>query len=306
MRITEASGGGLPSRHAPDNLRSGPAVPRMVLGERLRRLREAQYISRKEAGEAIRVSDVTIAQLELGRSGFRERDVVDLLTIYGVTDQTERATLLALAAQANTRGWWHAYSDVLPDWLHTYLGLEQAAEVIRSYEAQFVPGLLQTRDYARAVISLGCYEPSRRPPNDRLERRLELRMRRQRILHAPDAPHLWAVIDEAALRRPVGGRDVQRAQLRHLVTMSELPHVTVQVIPFDVGGHAAAGGSFTLLRLPEREVPDVVVLEQLLSATYPDEREDIEIYRHVMDRVVVEAAPSTRTREILRRIAEEL
>ena len=305
MRTTEASGG-LPSRPVPEGLRAGPAVPRMVLGERLRRLREAQYISRKEAGEAIRVSDVTIARLELGRTGFRERDVVDLLTIYGVTDQTERATLLALAAQSNTRGWWHAYGDVLPDWLHTYLGLEQAADVIRSYEAQFVPGLLQTRDYARAVIALGRYDPSRRTPDDRLERRLELRMRRQRILRRPNAPHLWAVIDEAALRRPIGGRDVQRAQLRHLVTMSELPQVTVQVMPFEVGGHAAAGGSFTLLRLPEREVPDVVFLEQLLGATYPDEGEDIETYRHVMDRVVVEAASSARSREILHRIAGEL
>jgi transcriptional regulator with XRE-family HTH domain len=305
MRITEASGG-LPSRHISESLRAGPAVPRMVLGERLRRLREAQYISRKEAGEAIRVSDVTIAQLELGRSGFRERDVVDLLTIYGVTDQTERATLLALAAQANTRGWWHAYGDVLPDWLHTYLGLEQAADVIRSYEAQFVPGLLQTRDYARAVIALGRFDPTRRPPNDRLERQLELRMRRQRILHTSEGPHLWTVIDEAALRRPIGGRDVQRAQLRHLITMSELPHVTVQVMPFEVGGHAAAGGSFTLLRLPEREVPDAVFIEQLLGATYPDEGEDIETYRHVMDRVVVEAAPTGQTPEILQRIAGEL
>lgn len=303
MRTTGAAGGLPDARAAPESLRAGPAVPRMVLGERLRRLREAQYLSREEAGEAIRVSGSALAQLELGRTGFRERDVSDLLTIYQVTDEGERATMLALAAQANARGWWQAYADVVPDWLHTYLGLEQAADVIRAYEPHFVPGLLQTREYARAVISLGHSWPG--AAAERVERCLELRMRRGRLLHAERPPHLWAVVDEAALRRPVGGREVMREQLRHLLTVGDLPHVTVQVMPFAAGGHPAAGGPVTLLRLPEREVPDVVYLEQLFGATYPEDREDIERYRHVIDRVVTEAAPSTRTREILLDILAE-
>lgn len=300
MRITEISGN-LPDRRIPDRP-PGPAVPRLVLGERLRRLREAQYISRQEAGEAIKVSDVTIAQLERGRRAVRERDVTDLLTIYGIDDGDEHATLQTLAAQTNAPGWWHAYQDVVPDWFHTYLGLEQAAGVIRTYEVQFVPGLLQTPEYARAVIELG----HQGAPVAQLRRRTELRMLRQRILHSARPPHLWAVIDEAALRRGVGGAETMRGQLEHLIAACELPHVTVHVMPFSAGGHAAAGGPVTLLRLQERELPDVVYLEQLVGAAYPAEREDIECYRHVIDRLVTDAAPARETRSILLGMLEDL
>jgi transcriptional regulator with XRE-family HTH domain len=293
MRITEISGG-RPGRRIPDRP-AGPAVPRLVLGERLRKLREAQYISRQEAGEAMKTSDSTIAQLERGRCGFHERDVTDLLTIYGVTDETEQATLQALAAQTNAAGWWHAYQDLVPDWFHTFLGLEQAADVIRSYEVQFVPGLLQTPEYARAVIALGHSTG----PGGQIRRRVELRMLRQRILHCARPPHLWAVIDEAALRRPVGGTETMRGQLEHLIAACELPHVTIHVMPFAAGGHAAAGGPVTLLRLPERELPDVIYLEQLIGAGYPAEREEVEYYRHVIDRLVTDAAPARETRSLL-------
>lgn len=300
MRITEISGG-LPDRRIPDRP-PGPAVPRLVLGERLRKLREAQYISRREAGEAIRVSETAISQLERGRCGFRERDVTDLLTIYGITDENEHATLLTLAAQTNAPGWWHAYQDVVPDWFRTYLGLEQAAGVIRTYEVQFVPGLLQTPEYARAVVELGH---STRP-EAQIQRRVDLRMLRQRILHCTRPPHLWAVIDEAALRRRVGGTATMRGQLEHLIAACELPHVTIHVMPFAAGGHAAAGGPVTLLRLPERELPDVIYLEQLIGATYPAEREEVEYYRHVIDCLVTEAAPARDTRSILLGMLEEL
>jgi transcriptional regulator with XRE-family HTH domain len=300
MRITEISGGP-PGRRIPERP-AGPAVPRLVLGERLRKLREAQYISRQEAGEAIKASDVAIAQLERGRSGFQERDVADLLTIYGITDKTEHATMQALAAQTNAPGWWHAYHDVVPDWFQSFLGLEQAAGVIRSYEVQFVPGLLQTPEYARAVITLG--RPS--APEAQIRRRLELRMLRQRILHSTRPPHLWAVIDEAALRRPVGGPETMRGQLEHLIAVCGLPHVTVHIMPFESGGHAAAGGPVTLLRLPERGLPDVIYLEQLIGATYPAEREEVEHYRHVIDRLVTHAAPARQTRSILLGMRENL
>ncbi|SCK45221.1 helix-turn-helix transcriptional regulator [Streptomyces sp. WMMB 322] len=300
MRITEIQGG-VPDRRIPDRP-PGPAVPRLVLGERLRKLREAQYISRKEAGEAIKASDVSIAQLERGRCGFQERDVTDLLTIYGITDETEHATLRALAAQTNSPGWWHAYRDVVPDWFQTFLGLEQAAGVIRTYEVQFVPGLLQTPEYARAVIELG----HQGAPEPQIARRVELRMLRQRILHSTRPPHLWAVLDEAALRRGVGGTETMRGQLEHLIAACELPHVTVHIMPFAAGGHAAAGGPVTLLRLPERELPDVIYLEQLIGATYPAEPNEVDHYRHVIDRLVTDAAPARRTRAFLLGLLDEL
>ncbi|MFC4495988.1 helix-turn-helix domain-containing protein [Streptomyces ovatisporus] len=300
MRITEVSGG-LPDRRIPDRP-SGPAVPRLVLGERLRKLREAQYISRREAGDAIRTSDVDIAQLEWGRWGFKERDVTDLLTIYGVTDEAERATMQVLAAQSNMPGWWNAYDDVVPDWFRTYLGLEQAADVIRTYEVQFIPGLLQTPQYARAVVALGHPGAS----DDRISRRVELRMQRQRVLHSAQPPHLWAVIDEAALRRPVGGPETMRGQVQHLIAMCDLPHVTVHLMPFEAGGHAAAGGPVTLVRLPERELPDLIYLEQLIGATYPAEREEVDHYRHVIDRLVTDAAPARQTRSLLLGMLEEM
>ncbi|MFF8281488.1 helix-turn-helix domain-containing protein [Streptomyces albus] len=307
MRITDVTGGEAAAR---DAVRHGeregtgmsPAVPRRVLGIRLRRLREAQYISPREAAEAIRVTPRHIEDVEQGRTGCALRDVADLLTIYGVTDESERAVLTALAQQAGRPGWWHAFQGVVPGWLHNYLGLEQAASVIRTYEVQFVPGLLQTREYARAVIELAHEEE----PEAGIQRRVELRMRRQQILFGPRSPHLWAVIDEAALRRPVGGAATMRAQLRHLIALSELPQVTVQIMPFSAGGHAAAGGPVTLLRLPESELSDVVYLEQLDSACYLEDETDIEAYRRVTDRLVTRSMPPDETREMLRTIAEEL
>jgi transcriptional regulator with XRE-family HTH domain len=285
-----------------DYQEAGPTAPRMILGARLRRLREARGITREEAGEAIRGSHSKISRLELGRTGYKLRDVADLLTLYGVTDEAGRATLLELARQANRPGWWQAYADLIPQWFLPYLGLEQAAGVIRGYEVQFVPGLLQTPGYARAVVALGH---SGEPP-EQIERRVELRMRRQRILHRPQPPRLWAVIDETALRRPIGGPPTMRAQLRHLIDVSRLRHVTIQVMPFEAGGHPAAGGPIALLRLPQHELPDIVYLEQLTTALYPDAPADIDRYQQVMDRLATEAEPATATPSIVRRILAEL
>jgi transcriptional regulator with XRE-family HTH domain len=284
-----------------DGQGAGPAVPRLILGAQLRRMREARGISREAAGETIRASHSKISRLELGRTGFKLRDVEDLLTLYGGAEEGERATLLTLAKQANTPAWWQSYADVVPSWLQTYLGLEQAADVIRGYEVQFIPGLLQTADYARAVILLSHPDAS----EAEIERRVQLRMRRQRILHQTHVPHLWAVIDEAALRRPIGSVATMRAELEHLLTVSELPHVTVQVMPFRSGGHVAAGGPITILRLPGGELPDVVYLEQLTSALYPDRPSEIEHYRHIMNRLVVEAEQPAASRATLRRILRE-
>jgi hypothetical protein len=275
----------------------------MLLGAHLRRLREAQGVTREDAGWEIRSSESKISRMELGRVGFKERDVADLLSLYGVDDPEERTRLLALARDANNPGWWHRFGDVLPSWFHSYLGLEAAAALIRTYEVQFVPGLLQTQEYARAVVLLG----HGRAKEDEIERRVELRLQRQQILTRPDAPKLWMVVDEAALRRPIGGHDIMHAQIEALLEInSTLPNVRLQVIPFNAGGHAAAGGAFTILRFPDDDLPDVVYIEQLTSALYLDKRDDVDLYAEAMERLCVEARPPTETAKILEEIRRDL
>ncbi|MBF6415950.1 helix-turn-helix domain-containing protein [Nocardia cyriacigeorgica] len=277
----------------------GPTVLRIALGGQLRKLREGKGITREAAGDAIRGSHAKISRLELGRTGFKERDIRDLLTLYGVHDPDERESFLELARKANEPGWWHRYSDLLPSWFGTYLGLEQAATKIRTYEAHLVPGLLQTPEYTRAVVTLG-YEDAD------TDRRVAVRQRRQEILHRSDPPFVWAVIDEAALHRPVGGADVHRAQMHHLVELAQLPNVTIQVVPYSAGEHAAAGSSFSILRFAEPELPDIVYLEHLTSALYLDRREDLALYLSVMDRLSVQAARPERSIEIISDYAKGL
>ena len=236
--------------------------------------------------------------MELGRVSFKQRDVIDLLEMYGVDDNDARAALVRLARDANSPGWWHKYSDVLPDWFSVYVGLEEAASLLRVYEVQFIPGLLQTADYTRAIVERG--QPA--ATADEIERRVALRAARQEMLAKPGAPRLWAVLDEAALRRPIGGPAVMRNQVERLIAATEEPNVTLQLVPFDSGGHAAEGGAFTILRFPEAELPDVVYVEQLTSALYLDKREDVEKYGEVMDQLSVESEPPERTADMLRRI----
>lgn len=281
---------------------AGPTVRRMLLGAQLRRLREAKRVSREEAGWEIRASESKISRIELGRVGFKERDVADLLTLYGVVDEEQRAALLTLAREANTPGWWHTYGDLLPSWFQPYLGLEGAAALIRTYEVQFVPGLLQTRDYARAVVLL-AHAGER---TGEVERRVELRMARQELLTQLAPPRLWAVVDEAALRRPIGGPQVMRSQLEYLTEVTKLPHVRIQVVPFDAGGHAGVGGAFTMLRFGDPDLPDVVYVEQLTSALYLDKRDDVDQYVAAMERLSVQANPPDDTPEILDRILRDL
>jgi len=280
----------------------GPTVLRMLLGAQLRRLREAQGVTRETAGWEIRASESKISRMELGRVGFKERDVADLLTLYGVTSSDERTALLALVGQANTPGWWHRYGDLLPGWFQSYVGLESAATLIRTYEVQFVPGLLQTEEYVRAVILLGHRSVS----EDEIKRRVDLRLARQQVLTRPDPSRLWAVIDEAALRRTIGGPGVMRAQLEALVRATKLPNVTLQVMPFHAGGHAATGGGFTILRFPDQDLPDVIYLEQLISALYFDKRDDVDRYAEAMELLCVAAEPAARTAEFLDRILQDL
>jgi Domain of unknown function (DUF5753)/Helix-turn-helix domain len=281
---------------------SGPTVLRILLGAQLRRLREGKGISREDAGWEIRASGSKISRMELGRVSFKERDVADLLSMYGVADSRERDALLGLARQANNPGWWHHFGDILPNWFQSYLGLEAAASLIRTYEIQFVPGLLQTPEYARAVILLGHSGADAAE----IDRRVELRNQRQSILNRPNPPQLWAVIDEAVLRRPIGGIEVMRKQIEALIEASKLPNVRLQIIPFNAGGHAAAGGPFAILRFPEAELPDVVYVEQLTSAIYLDKRDDVDHYAIAMERVCIDAEPPSHTPDILEKLLNEV
>ncbi|MEV4106218.1 helix-turn-helix transcriptional regulator [Nonomuraea sp. NPDC049695] len=270
-----------------------PTVLRILLGTQLRRLRTEKGISREDAGYSIRASHAKISRLELGQVSFKQRDVADLLTLYGVTDPAERDPLLALAKQANAPGWWHKYGDVLPAWFEVYIGLEGAASSMRTYENQFVPGLLQTPAYARAVIELA----HERAPKAELDRRVAVRTTRQRRLES--GLTVWAVIDEAVVRRTLGGPEIMRGQIAHLLDLTAERNVTVQIMPFDRGGHAAAGGPFSILRFPEPELPDVVYMEQLTSALYLDKPADSDHYMEVMDRLSIQAEEPKETRRFL-------
>ncbi|MEU8225290.1 helix-turn-helix transcriptional regulator [Kribbella sp. NPDC048915] len=266
----------------------GPTALRMMLGGHLRELRERAGVSRTDAGWAIRASESKISRLELGKVRFKERDVDDLLTLYGVRDPGERERLLTLAREANDPGWWHRYGDVTPEWFDAYLGLEATAELIRTYEIQFVPGLLQTPAYARAVAQL---TPGSARTEAEIERIVALRRRRQTVLDREPPLKLWAVIEEAVLRRPIGGVDVLRDQLDALREAVTRPNVTIQIIPLDSPGHAATGGAFSLLRFPQRDLPDIVYVEHLTSALYLDKRDDVEAYTQVLD-ILASTSPS--------------
>ncbi|MQA96455.1 MAG: helix-turn-helix domain-containing protein [Streptosporangiales bacterium] len=289
-------------RDGPGTAGAGSTVRRILLGSQLRKLREAKGVTREEAGYEIRASESKISRLELGRVSFKERDVADLLALYGIPAGEERESLLALAREANAPGWWHRYGDVLPSWFQTYVGLEESASLIRTYELQFVPGLLQSARYARAVMTLGRREAM----DEEIEQRVALRMARQARLGAPDAPRLWAVMDEAALRRPIGGPEVMRDQFEHLIEMAKKPSVTLQIMPFDFGGHAAEGGAFSILRFAEHELPDVVYLEQLGGALYLDKREDVDPYMVAMERLCVDSCKPEETIERLQGMLKDL
>jgi transcriptional regulator with XRE-family HTH domain len=257
----------------------GSIVRRMLLGAQLRRLRESKGISREDAGYSIRASESKISRMELGRVSFKERDVADLLTLYGVSDEAERMAMLGLVREANAAGWWHGYGEVMPTWFQTYVGLEESAALIRTFEVQFVHGLLQTEDYIRSVIRLGHPEGA----EPWVERRVGLRLERQKLLVSERAPHFVAVMDEGALRRPFGGRQVMRDQVRHILEAAEAPNVDVRVLPFSTGGHAAGGGAFTLLSFPESDLPDLVYLEQLTGALYVDKHDEVVEYDKAMN-----------------------
>jgi transcriptional regulator with XRE-family HTH domain len=273
----------------------------MVLGGQLRRLREGRDISREQAGDAIRGSESKISRLELGRVSLKERDVADLLVLYGVTDTAERESFLELVRESNQPGWWHGYNDLLPRWFADYVGLEESTSRIQTYKVAFVPGLVQTEAYARAVVRRGLPDA----PEAEVERRVGLRMRRQRLLADPAGCRLWIVVDEAVLHRAVGGIGVLREQLAHLLDVTARPNISLQVVPFRLGG-SAAESSFTLLRFGEPELPDIVYLEHLCGALYLDKPDEVEIYSKVAQRLAVDAETPDQSRATVARVLDKL
>ncbi|MFE4664869.1 helix-turn-helix domain-containing protein [Streptomyces sp. NPDC056716] len=280
-----------------------PSVLRMILGRQLEELRVRAGLTFEQAGMSIGVSHSTIRRMEAAKvARLRLADAEKLLQIYGVTDQQEIDTFLKSVREANKRGWWHTYRDVMPDWFAAYLSLEQAALQIRAYEPQFVHGLLQTESYARALLGAGNPHAAA----DATERRVALRMRRQELLLRPVPPRLWVVMDETVLRWPVGGAGVMRAQIDHLIEMNRLPHVTVQIMRFTQGPHPAMrAGAYHIFRFRARELPDIVYLSGLVGAVYLDKRDDVVVYREALDRLGAQAAPAGRTEAQLGAIRKE-
>jgi Domain of unknown function (DUF5753)/Helix-turn-helix domain len=279
--------------------RSGPAVARMMLGGQLRRHREAAGFSPDQAAWEIRGSRAKISRIETGRGKVKDRDLLDLLALYGVSDADALARMQVLARQARAAEWWHGYGDVLPAWFEPYLGMEDAASLIRSFDLLFVPGLFQTPAYARAVTALG----SRDLRASEIDRRVELRLRRQDLLDGTDPPRVWALLDEAALRRPVGGADVMRGQVRRLAEVTGLASVSLQVLPFSAGAHDAAA-AFTILRFREPGVADVAYVEQLSGGAYIDKRDGVDRCLDVMNRLSAAALSPAATAAFLDRMLD--
>lgn len=281
-----------------------PTVLRMILGRQLEDLRTRAGVTFGQAGEAIGMSHSTIRRMEQAKvARLRLSDVERLLRTYGVADPAEIETFLALTREANKQGWWHSYRDVVPDWFGAYLSLEQAALHIRTYEAQVVPGLLQTEEYAHALLRAGHPQAT----DEEIDRRVALRLARQDILARDRPPLLWTVMDETALHWPVGGPAVMRAQIDHLLQIGEQRHVRVQLMPFGRGPHPATrAGSYQIFRFEAAELPDVVYLDGLVGSAYLDKQDEVSAYREAMDRLAAQAAPERHTRTLLGALRKEL
>ncbi|WP_078942525.1 helix-turn-helix domain-containing protein [Streptomyces viridochromogenes] len=277
--------------------RPAPTVGQVVLGKRLQELREAAGLGRDEAARVLRVAPATVRRMETAEVALKIPYVQVLLETYGVPE-CEAADFVTLAEEANQPGWWQRFHDVLPDWFSLYVSLEGAARIVRSYEPHFVPGLLQTEEYARAVLEAGTIGQT---GPETIERHVSLRMERQRLLERPDPPHLWVIMDETVLRRPVSLRgEVMRDQLAKLLEFAERDRVTLQVAEFASGPHPGTYAPFSLFRFGEPELPDLVYTEYLTGALYLDSRREVAAHLEVLDHMSTAAASAERTKKILR------
>jgi transcriptional regulator with XRE-family HTH domain len=285
----------------PDVLHGSPTVLRMILGRQLQALREKAGLSYQQAAEVIYSSEWTIRRMERAEGGLKPLTVKALLVAYGVTDVREIDTFLALARDASRPGWWHSYSDVLPDWFKVAVGLEESASLIRAYQPQVVPGLLQTEQYVRAITAASF--PSDKEQDS--ERKVALRLARQDLLNRQAPPEYSVVIEETVLRRPIGGSEVMRGQIKHLIDMAGRPRVALQVLPFSAGWHPAMYGMFNVYRFPDDAMPEVVYSEGLTSAYYLNKPDETAKYNEALDRMTAQAATPDKTVTILRQILKE-
>ncbi|MEU8749067.1 helix-turn-helix domain-containing protein [Streptomyces chartreusis] len=281
--------------------RPAPTVGQVVLGKRLQELREASGLGREEAARALRVTAATVRRMETAEVALKIPYVQVLLETYGVPED-EAEAFVSLAEEANQPGWWQRYHDVLPDWFSLYVSLEGAARIVRSYEPHFVPGLLQTEEYARAVLEAGTIGQT---GPETIERHVSLRMERQRLLERQDPPHLWVIMDETVLLRPVSGGEVMRDQLDKLLEFAERDRVTLQIAEFVSGPHPGTYAPFTLFRFAEPELPDMVYTEYLSGALYLDSRKEVAAHLEVLDHMSTAAASAERTKKILRERRED-
>jgi transcriptional regulator with XRE-family HTH domain len=280
---------------------TGPTVLRMILGRQLQALREKAGMSYEQAAGAIYSSWYTVRRMEKGEGGFKPLTVKSLLMAYGITDVREIDAFLELARDASKPGWWHSFDDVLPAWFKVAVGLEESATLIRAYEPQVVPGLLQTEDYIRAQTTASFPAAT----GEEVERRVALRLARQELLRRPAPPEYWVVMDETVLRRPVGSREVMRGQVARLIEAAEMPAVTIQVIPFSAGWHPALYGMFWIFRFPDEEMPDIVYSETLTGAYYMNKPAETTAYIEAIDRMCAQAATPGQTITLLRDILKE-
>jgi transcriptional regulator with XRE-family HTH domain len=285
----------------PDSLHGSPTVLRMILGRQLQALREKAGLTFQQAADAIYSSEWTIRRMERAEGGLKPLTLKSLLVAYGVTDVREIDAFLALARDASRPGWWHSYGDVLPDWFKVAVGLEESASLIRAYEPQVVPGLLQTEAYVRAITAASF--PSENQEDS--ERRVALRLARQDLLRRPAPPQYWVVMEETVLRRPIGGPGVMRGQIEHLVDMAGHPDITILVLPFTAGWHPAMYGMFWIYRFPDDTMPDVVYSEGLTSAYYLSKPDETTQYTEALDRMAAQAATPDQAITILRNILKE-
>jgi transcriptional regulator with XRE-family HTH domain len=278
-----------------------PTVRRRRLAAELRKLREAAQITCEEASERLECSPSKISRMETGQVTIHPRDVRELAGLYGATDE-QTAVLIDIAREARKQGWWYSYYGVLPKLYLTFIGLEVEASVIRTYEAQYVPGLLQTEGYARALKA-----PV--PASDILgetEKFVAARMTRQAILFREKPVNFVAVVDETVIRRTIGGPSVMREQLEHLAEAAILPHVRLHVLPFTSGAHAAMEGPFTILEFPDEADPDVIYVETLTSSLFWEHHTEIQRYKMVFDQVLASALDPAQSRELIIEAARAL
>jgi transcriptional regulator with XRE-family HTH domain len=276
-----------------------PTVRRRRLGQELRRLRELKGMTAEEVAERLLVSQSKISRLENGRRSISQRDVRDLCGVYEVEDHRIVDSLMQMAKDSRQQGWWHAFGDIP---YSVYIGLETDAASLRVYEPQMVPGLLQTPSYAEALITGALPEAA----SAEIDKRVQVRLRRQERIHAEESPlRLWAVLDESALRRIVGSREVMREQLEQLAELSQMPHVTVQVMPFAMGAHPGVNGQYAILEFPDAADSSVVYLEGVTSDLYLEKANDVQSYSVMYEHLRAQALNVGQSREFIIEAAKE-